>query len=54
LTLWVDDQMITAFREPPYHALWTLQPGAHTFIARGVDRNGQERVSPPVTITVLP
>lgn len=54
LTLWMDDQMITAFREPPYRALWTLEPGTHTFTARGVGRNGQELVSPPVTIIVLP
>jgi hypothetical protein len=46
--------MIVAFHEPPYRSLWTLQPGAHTFTARGVDRNGQELVSPPVTIIVLP
>ncbi len=54
LTLWVDDQLIATFREPPYHVLWTLEPGMHTFTARGADRNGRELVSPPVTITVLP
>jgi membrane peptidoglycan carboxypeptidase len=54
LTLWVDDQLLATFREPPYRALWTLEPGRHTFTARGADRNGRELVSPPVTITVLP
>jgi len=56
LTLWVDDQRIATFDEPPPTArtLWVLQPGTHTFIARGVDRSGQELVSPAVTITVLP
>jgi hypothetical protein len=56
LSLWVDVQIIATFSEPPTVArvLWTLQPGAHTFSARGVDRNGREWVSPPVTITVLP
>ena len=56
LTLWADDQMIATFTEPPPAArtLWTLQPGAHTFVARGVDRSGRELVSPSVTVTVLP
>jgi hypothetical protein len=56
LTLWADDQIIATLTDPPPTArtLWTLQPGTHTFIARGVDRNGHEVVSPAVTITVLP
>ncbi len=56
LTLWADDQIIATLTDPPPAArtLWTLQPGTHTFIARGVDRSGRELVSPAVTITVLP
>jgi hypothetical protein len=56
LSLWVDDQLVATFAEPllTTRTLWTLQPGTHTFIARGVDRNGREWVSPAVTITVLP
>jgi hypothetical protein len=54
LTLWADDQIIATLTDPPYRTLWTLEPGAHTFIARGVDRSGREVVSPSVTITVLP
>ena len=56
LTLLVDDQVIAAFNDQPATArtLWTLEPGAHTFTAHGVDRNGREVISPPVTITVLP
>jgi hypothetical protein len=54
LSLWVDGQFIATFTEPPYRALWVLQPGTHTFIARGVDQNGRKLASPPVTITVLP
>jgi 1A family penicillin-binding protein len=54
LSLWADDQIIATFNEPPYRALWTLEPGPHTFTARGVDHNGRELVSPAVTITVLP
>ena len=54
LTLWADDQAIATFTEPPYRSLWALEPGSHTFVARGVDRNGRELVSPSVTVTVLP
>jgi hypothetical protein len=56
LTLWVDGELIATFSEPlpAASALWTLEPGTHTFIARGVDQNGRELASPPVTITVLP
>jgi hypothetical protein len=54
LTLWADDQVIATLTEPPYRTLWTLQPGPHTFVACGVDQNGRELASPPVTITVLP
>jgi len=54
LSLWADDQVIATFTEPPYRTLWALQPGTHTFIARGVDRSGRELASPAVTITVLP
>ncbi len=54
LTLYVDDQAIATFSELPYRALWTLEPGTHTFTARGVDRLGREWVSPAVTITVWP
>jgi len=54
VTLLVDGQVIATFGDQPYRALWTLEPGAHTFTARGVDRDGRAVVSPPVTITVLP
>ena len=56
LTLLVDDQVIATFNDQPATArtLWTLEPGTHTFTARGVDRNGRELVSPAVTITVFP
>jgi len=54
LSLWADDQIIATLTEPPYRSLWTLQPGAHTFVARGVDHSGRELVSPSVTVTVLP
>jgi len=54
LSLWADDQIIATITEPPYRSLWALEPGVHTFIARGVDRNGREVVSPSVTVTVLP
>jgi len=56
LTLWVDDQVIATFNDQHTTArtLWTLEPGTHTFTARGVDRNRRELVSPAVTITVFP
>jgi hypothetical protein len=52
--LLVDGQSIATFSAPPYRALWTLDPGAHTFSARGVDRNGREVTSSLVRVTVLP
>jgi hypothetical protein len=56
LALYVDGRVITTFRDPPatIREMWILEPGTHTFTARGVDRNGGELVSPPVTITILP
>jgi len=56
LSLYVDDRSIATFDDPPatVRELWTLQPGTHTFTARGVDRSGREWASPAVTITVLP
>jgi penicillin-binding protein 1C len=54
VSLWADDQVIATLTEPPYRSLWALEPGVHTFVARGVARNGREVVSPSVTITVLP
>jgi 1A family penicillin-binding protein len=56
VTLLVDSQAIATFNDQPatVRTLWTLEPGTHIFTARGVDRNGREVVSPPVTITVLP
>jgi len=54
LSLWADDRLIATFTEPPYRAMWTLEPGTHVFTARGVDYSGRELISPAVTITVLP
>jgi hypothetical protein len=54
--LWVDGQVIATFSDPhtPARAWWTLEPGTHTFTARGVDRDGREWISSAVTITVCP
>ncbi len=56
LALYVDGQVIATFSDPPatIREMWILEPGTHTFTARGVDRSERERVSPAVTITVLP
>jgi hypothetical protein len=52
----VDGQAIATFSDPPatVREMWILLPGTHTFMARGVDRNGRELISPEVSITVLP
>lgn len=54
VTLLVDGQVLAAFdgAAATYRALWTLQPGVHTFAAQGVDRAGRILASAPVTITV--
>jgi membrane peptidoglycan carboxypeptidase len=56
LALYVDGRAIATFSDPPATAreMWILEPGTHTFTARGVDRSGREWVSPAVSITVLP
>jgi len=56
LALYVDGRVIATFRDPPatIREMWILEPGPHTFTARGVDRSEREMVSPAVTITVLP
>ncbi|MGQ9494276.1 MAG: penicillin-binding protein 1C [Anaerolineae bacterium] len=51
--LYVDEQLLTTLDQPPYAALWTLQPGQHTFRAEGISPSGQTWHSPPVQITVL-
>ena len=56
LALYVDGRAISTFSDPPatVREMWILEPGTHTFTARGVDRSGRELVSPAVSITVLP
>jgi hypothetical protein len=56
LSLYVDGRAISNFSDPPatVREMWTLEPGAHTFTAHGVDRSGREIFSPAVSITVLP
>ena len=51
--LYVDDQLLARLDQPPYAALWQLQPGSHTFSAVATAASGQRWSSPRVTITVL-
>jgi hypothetical protein len=50
--LLVDGSRIAHLTSPPYEALWTLAPGAHTIVARGVGAGGTETVSDAVQIEV--
>ncbi len=35
VTLYVDERPLQHFRLPPYHTFWELEPGEHSFMARG-------------------
>jgi 1A family penicillin-binding protein len=42
VALIVNDQVLATLTAPPYQALWTIEPGTHTFTALGVDPAGDE------------
>jgi 1A family penicillin-binding protein len=52
VTLYVNDQPLTSFRAPPYRTFWPLEPGEHTFVARGTGIRGQPLESEPIRVFV--
>jgi 1A family penicillin-binding protein len=52
VTLYVDTAPLQQFRVPPYRAYWALQPGEHTFTARGRTADGRIVESEPLRILV--
>jgi 1A family penicillin-binding protein len=52
VTLLVNGQPLARLGGPPYRALWPLEPGRHTFVAEGVDADGQRYRSPEVSVEV--
>ena len=52
VTLLVDGEVLARFGAPPYEALWTLQPGVHVFVARGIDEGGVMVTSAAVRVQV--
>jgi len=51
--LYVDEQLLATFDQPPYATLWQLIPSKHSFHAEAIDRSGQKCTSPAVHIAVL-
>ncbi len=52
LTLYVDGRLLETLRLPPYQAFWQLEPGPHTFVARGRTVAGQGVQSEAVQVFV--
>lgn len=52
VTLFADDIPLRSFRVPPYRTFWTLEPGEHTFMARGRTVDGQPLDSDALRIWV--
>ncbi len=52
LTLYVDGRPLATLGAAPYQALWTLEPGSHSFWAAAVDTQGQSWESDRVQISV--
>lgn len=54
VALYVDGQLLAVRTDPPFEALWSLQPGEHRFWAVATTREGVTVHSPVVTVTVRP
>ncbi|MBN1658622.1 MAG: PBP1A family penicillin-binding protein [Anaerolineae bacterium] len=52
VVLLVDGREVARFSAPPYEALWVLEPGAHVFVARGIDGAGEVVMSDQVCVQV--
>jgi len=52
VTLYVDGIPLQSFRVPPYRTFWTLEPGEHSFMARGRAVDGRPLESEALSIVV--
>jgi penicillin-binding protein 1C len=52
VSLWIDGDLLASFNNPPYRAWWTLSEGQHQAWVEGIDANGEQVASQPVTFTV--
>jgi hypothetical protein len=52
VTLYADGVPLQTFRVPPYRAFWALEPGEHSFVARGRAVDGGRLESEPVWVLV--
>ncbi|MBN1310073.1 MAG: PBP1A family penicillin-binding protein [Anaerolineae bacterium] len=54
VTIYLDDELLAAFDEPPFEVLWILRTGTHTIYATGTTVGGEELASEVVQFTVKP
>ncbi len=52
--LWMDDNRLAVFDDPPYEYWWVLIPGDHQVWATGISPNGQKTNTEIVSFTVQP
>jgi membrane peptidoglycan carboxypeptidase len=52
VTLYADGVPLQSFRTPPYHTFWTLEPGEHSFEARGRAVDGRRLESEATRVVV--
>jgi membrane peptidoglycan carboxypeptidase len=52
VTLYVDGRPLRSFRVPPFRTFWALEPGEHSFLARGRAVDGKRLESEPVWVLV--
>lgn len=52
MTFFVDGEPWQSFSDPPYRGFWVLEPGEHTFLARGRTADGESLESAESWITV--
>jgi 1A family penicillin-binding protein len=53
VTLYVDEQPLGTWNNPPYRAMWQLSGGGHAIRAVARDLEGHRWESPPIQITVV-
>jgi len=53
VTLYLDDEPLATFEQPPYQLWWPLQPGVHRVHAVGETSDGQAVSSQPILFTVV-
>ena len=52
VTIWLDDQELSTFSQPPYQVWWTLAPGEHQLRVTGLAADGTPISSPITHFTV--